>query len=80
MPQTCNDLQRRLVRHLAMRPGFSTTDRLVSELFPRHTDGRYDGFGRLRYRELKTQTTSALRRLQAIGFVRYDDQYGGWIR
>ena len=76
LPQLTNELQRRLVHHLATRPGFSTTDRLMSELFPVNVRG----IDRMRYDATKRQLSSALRRLQHIGFVRYDDTYGGWWR
>jgi hypothetical protein len=79
LPQLSTDLQRRVARHLAERPGFSSTDRLLSELFggPRPDLVALEP---LRRDATKRQLSSALRRLQAIGFVRYDAEFGGWVR
>ena len=76
LPQATSDLQRRVINHLSTCPGWSTSDRLMSELFPRPTIG----IGRMQYDTTKRQLVSALRRLQHIGFIRYDADTGGWVR
>ena len=66
---------RQVARHLAEHPGFASFDRLCSELLgdPR---GGIDG---MRQDATRGMVLSALRRLQAIGFVDYDAEYGGWV-
>lgn len=70
LPQLTTDLQRRLARHLAEHPGWATTERLQSEMGPMALGMPLP----------KPQVTSALRRLQAINFIRYDGEFCGWVR
>jgi hypothetical protein len=78
LPQLSTHMQRNVARHLSERPGFSTSDRLFSEMFP--LPHPITGLDRARRDVTKRELVRALRRLQAIGFVRYDRKFGGWVR